>query len=591
MKLKTLLLHFEKWGLPYLAALALMVFGLATYQACKSGFSVIAALVKTASSDSNTATGWAQVMHLLLKVIVAWAAIKIYMAALGLRWDAFAARKLRRGHTIIVAGRSSTSVSDIADEVDKRGLAIELAERIAPLQSVVLCLPSLDETTRTRLWQSGVTVLSDDMPLSAILDNAGVDRARTLITMRDRYEENIALTRDALSSRRSNNILECQCLIEPLAVMHSFEPEDYFDAEMLPRIRVFNEGELVARRLLKAFPPDASVARSETERVHLLLIGLGSIGQAVILQLARLGHYRSGKKPKVTVVDQQVGQHWRTLREAYHSIEQWVEVETIEARIEEIGSSDVSTWLYDEAPVTMAYACTSNEVANLRISRLILEESRGDSQKGDLAQPRIVAIDPPGGMILSDFADHGDHHGTLKLFSLRQSGGDALLTDIDDRYARLIHEAYCVEDDRACAIDPERKRSASNRPWEQLPETLRNANRRPADHFEVKLRALGLALVRKDDAAPARLTKHELDLLARMEHDRWWADRALDGWRHGDVRNDQQKEHPDMVPYQKLNEATRQKDRDNVRTMIRILDQEEGLSVVRVDPTGSMSAQ
>jgi hypothetical protein len=67
-----------------------------------------------------------------------------------------------------------------------------------------------------------------------------------------------------------------------------------------------------------------------------------------------------------------------------------------------------------------------------------------------------------------------------------------------------------------------------------------------------------------------------------MEHDRWWADRSLDGWNYAADRDDKRKLHTDMVPYQKLNEATRQKDRDNVKTMIRILDQEEGLSVVRV---------
>jgi hypothetical protein len=390
--------------------------------------------------------------------------------------------------------------------------------------------------------------------------------------MRDQYEENIALTRDALSSRRSNKTLECKCLIEPLAVMHNFQPEDYFDAAMLPRLRVFNEGELVARRLMKAFPPDESIARSDTETAHLLLIGLGSIGQAVILQLARLGHYRSGKKPKITVVDQQVGHHWRTLLKAYPAIEQWVQVETHEVRIEEIGSADVRKWLYDEAPVTMAYACTRNEVANLRISRLILEELKGDGQKSDLAHPKIVAIDSPGGMILSDFAAYGDHQDRFCLFSLSHSGRDGLMTDIDDRYARLMHEDYCKKN----------KNAAANKPWEQLSETLRNANRRPADHFDVKLRALGLALVSKEGAAPAQLTADELDLLARMEHDRWWADRALDGWSHAVVRNDKRKQHHDMVSYDLLSEATRQKDRDSVVTLIRILDQEKGLSVVRV---------
>lgn len=582
MKLKPVLLHFEKWGPPYLIAFAILAFGMATYQACQSGLSMIAALAKTASSDSNTATGWAQVMHLLLNAVLAWAAIKIYMAAVGLRWDAFAARKLRRGHIIIVAGRSSISASDAGDDVDKRGLAIEWAEAIAASQSVVLCLPSLDETTRTRLWQSGVTVLSDDMPLSAILDNAGAERAQSLIAMRDRYEENIAITRDALSSRRRNKTLECKCLIEPLAVMHNFQPEDYFDAEMLPRIRVFNEGDLIARRLLKFFPPDAPVAQSDDSSVHLLLVGLGSIGQAVIVQLARLGHYRSGKKPKVTVVDQQVSHHWRALLKAYPAIEQWVQVETIEVRIEEIGSTDIRTWLYDEAPVTMVYACTRNEVANLRISRLILEEFKGDSQHASVAYPHIVAIDPPGGMILSDFEAHGDHQDHFHLFSLSQSGKDALLTDIDDRYARLIHEAYCVEDDRACAHDPGRKKSASNRPWQQLSETLRNANRRPADHFDVKLRALGLALAsKKEGAVPAELTADELELLARMEHERWWADRTLDGWSYAAERNDERKEHPDMAPYENLSEATRKKDRDSIMTLVRIWDQETGKCVIR----------
>lgn len=584
MKLKPLLLHLERWGLPYLAALAILAFGMATYQAWQSGLSVVAALATTASSNSNTATGWTQIMHLLLNLIVIWGAIKIYMAAAGLRWDAFAARKLRREHTIILAGRSSTSAGDASDDVDKRGLAIELAEAVANSQTAVLCIPALDEITRARLWQSGVTVLSDDMPLAAILDNAGVDRARTLITMRDAYEENIALTRDALSPRRANKDLECKCLIEPLTVMHNFQPEEYFDAETLPRIRVFNEGELIARRLLKAFPPDAPVARSDDESVHLLLIGLGSIGQAVILQLARLGHYRSGKKPKVTVVDQQVSQHWRTLLKVYPSIEQWVRVEKVEAKIEDIKPVDVRMWLYDESPVTKVYACTRNEVANLRISRLILEELKAEGRGAKSAPPQIVAIDPPGGMILSEFAAHGDHDDRFRLFSLRQDGLDGLMMDIDDRYARLIHEAYCVEDDRACVIDPERKRSTSNRPWEQLPETLRNANRRPADHFEVKLRALDLALTPKEEAVPAELTAGELEILARMEHDRWWADRSLDGWSYADIDEPDKgdKLHPDMVQYEKLSEATRQKDRDSVMTIIKIFDVEKGLIVTRI---------
>jgi hypothetical protein len=582
MSIKTALLHLEKFGLLYLVAFWIFAFGLATYQAVIGGLSWFSAFVETALSDSNTATGWALAMHFLLNAIIAWAAVKIYMASMGLRWDAFAAKTLKRGHVIIVAGRSTTSSStDPTNDVGKRGLAIELAEAIAPSQKLVLCIPSLDETTRARLWQSGVTVLTDDMPLPAILDSAGIERAQLLITMRDNFEENIALSRDALSSRRTNKALECKCLIEPLAVMHNFQADDYFDAEMLPRIRIFNEGELIARHLLRDCPPDVAIARSDTKSVHLLLFGLGSIGQSVILQLARLGHYRSGEKPKVTVVDQRVGQHWRNLRDAYPAIEQWVRVETVEARIEDIKSADVKKWLYDEYPVTMVYACTSNEVVNLRISRLVLDAFKGDGQKANFVQPQMAAIDPPGGMILSDFSAHADHQDRFRLFSLNPKGLDGFLKDVDDRYARLIHEAYCAEDDLGCAKNPTREKALANRPWKLLPETLRNANRSPADHFDVKLRSLGLALAPKIEAVPAELTKDELELLARMDHNRWWADRALDGWIHAKSRNDERKEHPDMVPYEQLNDDTRQKDRNNVKTVIRILDQEMGMSIVR----------
>ena len=72
----------------------------------------------------------------------------------------------------------------------------------------------------------------------------------------------------------------------------------------------------------------------------------------------------------------------------------------------------------------------------------------------------------------------------------------------------------------------------------------------------------------------------ELEVISIMEHNRWWADRALNGWQLGPVRNDIQKVHPNMVPYDELSEADKQKDRDSVMEMTKIL-RSEGAIIVR----------
>ena len=73
---------------------------------------------------------------------------------------------------------------------------------------------------------------------------------------------------------------------------------------------------------------------------------------------------------------------------------------------------------------------------------------------------------------------------------------------------------------------------------------------------------------------PAVLPPQHLELLARMEHDRWWADRVLDGWTLNAVRDNKRKHHPNLVPYDELTEPIKQLDRESVLQMIEILDSE-----------------
>lgn len=149
-----------------------------------------------------------------------------------------------------------------------------------------------------------------------------------------------------------------------------------------------------------------------------------------------------------------------------------------------------------------------------------------------------------------------------------------------DFWASLLHEGYRFRDDAGCAAQPGRPPAPANRPWAELPETYRRASRASAMHFRTKLAVVGRQLAKAGSAPEAPLQPSELEQLARIEHDRWWADRAADGWRHGAVRDDARKLHPDMVPYEALAEPIRQLDRDMVERMVELL-RTRGLVLVR----------
>lgn len=136
--------------------------------------------------------------------------------------------------------------------------------------------------------------------------------------------------------------------------------------------------------------------------------------------------------------------------------------------------------------------------------------------------------------------------------------------------ARSIHEEY-LELRRKAGDTP--ATNPSLRPWDELPRRLKESNLRQVEHIWRILNQIGCTI---GFATSARepvfsFTDKEIEFLAEKEHELWVDERLRKGWVYGKVRDDQQKIHDCIIPWEQLPEDQREKDRNAVRALPTVL--------------------
>ena len=143
------------------------------------------------------------------------------------------------------------------------------------------------------------------------------------------------------------------------------------------------------------------------------------------------------------------------------------------------------------------------------------------------------------------------------------------LSNTPDAAARAFCEAY------RASLPAEQRDDPANRsafPWDRLDETYRQANRDAVAHIAAKLASAGIDPARwrgvagvpqLATASGCSTADSDLELLARLEHERWNAQRRMDGWRsHRRAAKDEARRlHPSLVPYDELTDDVKEYDR------------------------------
>jgi hypothetical protein len=158
-----------------------------------------------------------------------------------------------------------------------------------------------------------------------------------------------------------------------------------------------------------------------------------------------------------------------------------------------------------------------------------------------------------------------------------------------ERLAQAIHDTYGAVHQADVQVTVARGQvpggTASLGPWHELPEEFKESNRAQAREIGEKLAVIGCLIVPAfDPALDFAFDDEEVQLLARLEHERWMSERTAQGFEFGPVRGDRTR--PDLVPWERLPEEARTRNMQAVRRIPGMATR-VGFQVLREDGRGA----
>ncbi|PTL82419.1 NAD-binding protein [Vitiosangium sp. GDMCC 1.1324] len=332
----------------------------------------------------------------------------------------------------------------------------------------------------------------------------------------------------------------------------------------------FNIHEAAARVLLRDNPLDRErLLPGDTRFVHLCVVEFGQMGESVALQAARMVHLANGSRLRVTLIDRDAEERRKRFLGRCPGFTAVADLDVLEGDVEYADIlAQLEEWGRDPGRLLDIVVCFDDDRRSLTCALALVERLR------ERRVPVWVRMSQGAGLsTLARASGTGSWTGRISVFGLldRLCTRESVLGESLDQLARKAHEDYLR---RKLAQGEAMGSRPSLRPWHELDEFFRESNRQQADHIPVKLRAIGC---RTEPSSPEAgtggftFTPDEVEMLARMEHDRWCARHLLDGWRRGDTRDEVARTHPCIIPWEKLSESYRDNDRAAVRQIPELL--------------------
>ena len=426
---------------------------------------------------------------------------------------------------------------------------------------------------------SGAIIIQGDAADPDLLEKVNLQHANCLVAVTgdDGKNAEVAVQAEKLSRKRKDGTLTCIIHIydsQLWTLLREKELSTYHNPHF--RLELFNIFDRGGRLMLQKNPP--WINAPPDRQPHLLVVGLGKIGQRLVIEAARGWRMINPKeegKIKISVIDLDAVQKLDSLQSQYPLLENLTKIKAVNMDIlsgefERTSSRFITKGICN---LDTIYVCLDDEGFSLQTGLRLNHQFRSHSI------PIVLRMVESGGLALLLGEEHTDKgsFGNLQIFDLldQTCTAELLQKGTHEVLARNLHAVY-LEGVRLSGKDLQSGDALV--PWEDLSDYLKEKNRQQADRIPVMLETGGyrIAPLRDWDAENFLFTEtddseDEVTRMALLEHESWCRELQEDGWQLGTERDPQKKIHSNLVPWENLPPLEQEKNKKYIRDLPKLL--------------------
>lgn len=316
-------------------------------------------------------------------------------------------------------------------------------------------------------------------------------------------------------------------------------------------VRYLNYIDKTIRKHMLDYAPDIikPITNISDPALAVGVIGSNTIMQRLVINLALNSHYINHKKLKVYVAHNSSAEFSSFIKK--YQLNEALEI--METDMED---------LYNKADLSGIYICENDELKLMQYIKS-LQESEHLSEL-----QRTIFIEQSNNISSLLPVDQNKIIEISKEICTFSHIIDESLDDL----AKTIHNDYLTKLRETNKLQANKE---THQEWDLLPDEIKDRNRMQADHMGIKIRSLGCRTVpvSSPEEAIDWVNDSRLEDLSKAEHNRWNAYMYYKGWKLGEEKDERSKTHPDIIPYEKLEDYIQQYDRNTILNIPELLNQ------------------